>query len=261
MNSNITALNGLRILVTRPLPAGKELCFALDSAGGKSIYFPTIEFAPSENVELFQQQISQLDCYDSLVFISPQSVYASSQSIHKQWPVFPSRVKIAAVGPGTAKALQEAKLPVQIYPQHEWSSQGLLDMPAFKMISEAKIAIMSGADGREFLAEELSARKATVTNIIAYQRCVPRHNVGLYLELIESKNIDAIVCTSGEGLRNLKHLLHAAAQHLQEIVLVVISERMLVLAQEFGWKTILLAKNPSHSAIIEILKNSNLKKR
>lgn len=241
-------------MVTRPLPAGPELCGAVEEAGGKSIYFPTITFAPPANTALFQQQISHLNLFDWIIFISPQSVYASSATIHDHWSIFPSLVQIAAMGPGTAKALQEANLPVHVYPNAEWSSQGLLELQAFKDIANKKVAIVCGEGGQDYLPDELTALGAHVTMMRAYERCIPQVDVSHYLEWVKTKKIDAIVCTSGDGLRNLQHLLEPAGEQLKNITLVVISKRMQEIAQELGWKNILLAKNPSHDAIIDKLK-------
>jgi uroporphyrinogen-III synthase len=245
--------HALSVMVTRPQPAGDALCQEIIAAGGHAIYFPTLAFAPPLNPELLPQQLAEIDQYDWLIFISPQAVYASQAALHASWSVFPASVKIAAVGAGTAAALQAANLPVTVYPQTEWSSDGLLDLPDFTSLAGKKVALFRGEGGRECLAENLTARLAVVTPIIVYRRVLPDVVVTDCLALLQTHKIDVVVCTSGEGLRNLKTLLHAAWPELQSIAVIVISERMRVLAEILGFHKIFLAKNPGHGAIMEVL--------
>jgi uroporphyrinogen-III synthase len=152
--------HALNVMVTRPLPAGATLCQEIVAAGGHAICFPTIEFGQPFHPELLPQQFAELDQYDWLIFISPQAVYASQAAIHASWPIFPAELKIAAVGKGTAIALQAANLPVAVYPHTEWSSDGLLDLPEFQALAGKKIALFRGEGGREWLSENLTTRGA-----------------------------------------------------------------------------------------------------
>jgi uncharacterized protein HemX/uroporphyrinogen-III synthase len=253
--------HALNVMVTRPPPAGAALCQEIVAAGGHAIYFPTLAFLPPVHPELLPQQLAELDQYDWLIFISPQAVYASQAAIHASWPVFPAEVKIAAVGRGTAVALQSANLPVTVYPHTQWSSDGLLDLPEFQALTGKKIALFRGEGGREWLAENLTARGASLAPIIVYQRALPDVVVTDYVALVQTHKIDLVVCTSSEGLQNLKTLLQAAWLELQTIAVIVISERMRIFAAELGFHKIFLAKNPSHGAIMEVLTQLSLARR
>jgi uroporphyrinogen-III synthase len=243
-------LQGMTVLVTRPPPAGQILCEAINKMCGTALYFPTLFFAPPENSLLLQYQIAKLDQYDWLIFISPQAVYASSEMIKAQWPSLPLR--IAAVGAGTAAALMSVELPVSIHPKTQWNSEGLAALPQFQQVQNKKIALFCGADGRTWLATELRARGALVTNFLVYQRCMPPV-AQKEINLLQEANINVTVCTSVAGMRNLKKLLPAIWPKLSMLPLIVISDRMQHYAEELGFKKILLAKNASHGAIIEAL--------
>jgi uncharacterized protein HemX/uroporphyrinogen-III synthase len=243
----------LQVMVTRPLPAGAVLCEMIDAAGDHAIYFPTLTFVKPTDSAVVEQQIRALDQYDWLIFISPQAVYASQDSIHAHWPELPKHVKIAAVGAGTAAALHSAQLTVSAFPSTEWNSEGLLALPEFQTVAGKKIALISGAGGREYLAENLVARDAEVISIAVYQRALPDVVTTDYVNLLQVQKIDVVVCTSGEGLRNLKTLLQAAWLDLQNVLLVVISAKMQTLARTLGFHKIFLAKNAGHSAIMDAL--------
>lgn len=240
------------VLVTRPKPDGEILCEKIREAGWRAIYLPTIDIRPPSNVTILKQQIAALDQFDWLIFISPQAVYQSADAIHAVWKHFPSQVRVAAVGPGTAQALQKHHLPLNIYPSSDWRSEGILHLPHFQQMNSKKIALIKGAGGRELLAEELSARGARVTSIIVYQRCLPQIVIEDYISLLPE--IDIIVCTSNEIMKNLKILFQEKGwDELSSIPLAVVSERMVHYANKLGFKKIILAKNASHDAIISIL--------
>lgn len=246
-------LDGLRVIVTRPSPAGELLCQAIKKSGGKAIHFPTIDIVPLFDSPFLAQQLAKIDRQDWLIFISPQSVYTSSAAIKSYWSAFPAHVKIAAVGAGTAHALEVAGLPVDIYPEEQWSSEGLLNLSVFQTLTGKKIMLFRGEGGREWLAESLTVRGALVSHAISYRRCLPDVDVSEYLNLMQQNEIDVITTASGEGLRNLKVLLASGWSYLQNIPIVVISQHMVELAENLGFKKILLAKNASHVAVMEIL--------
>lgn len=248
-------LNGLTVMVTRPKPQGGILCEQIRAAGGRAIDFPTIEIQPPEDLAAFTRGIASLDQYDWVVFVSPQAVYQSIQTIQQYWPTFPAVVKVAALGGGTAEALSQANLPVDAYPADDWRSEGLLDDVSFQKLAGKKIALISGDSGREFLAQTLAVRGAHLTNMIAYRRSLPQVDVSEYIHLLQTHGVDIILCTSGEILHNLKVLLEAAWTDLSRVPVVVVSERMQMLARQLEFEKVLLAKNASHQAMMVILKD------
>lgn len=246
------------ILITRPAPAGPVLCSLIEAQGAHAIHFPTIQFAPPPDQEALNQSIAMLDQHHWLIFISPQAVYAASPLIRKAWPVLPAHVKIAAVGAGTAQALAQAGYTVACYPTQEWSSEGLLDLPEFRSLTGKKIAIIRGAGGRELLANTLVERGAAVTHMIAYQRVLPDRVKNLPWHDSNQKTIHAIVCTSFEAVQNLKKLFAEEAwSTIQQTPLIVVSERIKMLAHNLDFQTIWVARNASHEAILEALEGLN----
>lgn len=247
-------LQSLRVLVMRPKPQGAILCEKIQAAGGNPVYLPTIEIAPPDDSGAFLEHIKTLDEYEWLIFISPQAVMQSAAIIHAHWPHFLEKIKIAAVGLGTATALRDAKLPVSIFPSEEWNSEGILDLAEFKQISGKKIAIICGQGGRELLADTLVARGALVTLLIAYQRKLPEININEYTHLFHTAAIDIIVCTSNESLQNLLTLAgEKSLADLQVIPILVASGRIAANAKALGFDRIILAKNASNDCILDAL--------
>lgn len=248
-------LENICIMVTRPKPQGEELCARIRACHGNAIYFPVIDIVPPSDPSVLEQQIIEMKNYDWLIFISPQAVLRSAGLIQTHWSRFPVSVNVAAIGAGTAQALNEARIPVMCYPKGDWSSDGLLRMQEFRVVSGKRIAIVCGGEGRGQLEDDLVSRGAEVTHFIAYRRSLPDHiDVAPYLDLLRDRKIDAIVCTSGEGLRNLVRLLGETARpFLQHTPLIVVSRRLVDLAGELNFNQVYLAENASHIAVMKML--------
>lgn len=242
-------LNGMRVLVTRPDPGGAELCVQIMAEGGEAIHCPTIAFSSSPNPMQFQEAIVACGAQDWLIFVSPQAVRASIPHIRQTWPHFSQGLQLAAVGAGTARALFDAGFEA-IRPPQNWDSEGLLGMPEFHRVAGMKIMIVRGEGGREILEKVLAERGAIVTSMVAYQRALPMMDVSSYEMLIKQHQIDAIVCTSFEGISNLLKLFPSVTKEIKAIPLVVVSERIKMLAQDLGFQPIWLAANASHDAIL-----------
>lgn len=236
--------SAITVLVTRPEPKGKALCEFLEMQGYKTVYFPTIKIIPIE----FEYN----EIFDWLIFISPQAVY------HGIKFKFPPETQIAAIGRATAEALTEVFHPVTVFPESDWSSEGLLKLEEFQQCEGKKIGIVKGEGGRDWLASALTQRGAWVKEINVYQRALPEINAKPFLELVRQKALDVIICTSNEGLENLKKLLEFAWSELKLIPLIVISQRMKLRADELGFNTSMVAKNPSQEAILQTLEKVKL---
>jgi uroporphyrinogen-III synthase len=239
------SLHGLTVMVTRPKPQGEDLCDIIREQHGAAIYFPTIEIIPSR---ICDENFAKLDQYDMVIFVSLQSVYQTAKKIQTLWPIFPAHTQVLAIGESTADALKNANLPILDYPKNEWNSEALLGLPILGHVQGKKIAIIRGETGRELIENTLIARGALVDNVIAYRRVMPKIDVQSYQNLVMTQQIDIIICTSNEILQNLTTLLD-----VQQVPLMVISERMLGFAKELGFKHLFLAKNASHDAMISEL--------
>jgi uroporphyrinogen-III synthase/uncharacterized protein HemX len=241
------------ILITRPEPAGAILCDKIKAAGYQAVLFPTIAFLPPDRPEALQKIITGLDQFDWLIFISPQAVYSTSALLQQHWSSWPAQLRIAAVGAGTANALTEENFNDVVHPAEQWNSEGLLALPELQNLAGKKVVVVRGEDGRELLADTLTERGAQVTPLIAYRRVLPKSSARNILTMLGSKIIDAVVCTSADGLQNLMILLAAERQIVTAVPLIVISRRMQDLAEELGFRQIILARNASHDAIMAVI--------
>jgi len=236
MSENYMA--GRTVLVTRPKPDGTKLCEAIRSVGGSVIYFPTLDIIPT------QQFISGE--YDWLIFISPQAVRASRDYIKLN-----HTPRYAAIGPGTAQVLGLSNV---IFPEKNPSASALLKMPALQAVQGQRIGIVQGAGGLRELSDTLTARGAQVTQIIAYHRCCSHPpNVNEVKKLLAEKKMDAMIITSSDSLNHFFQLIGSDID-IQYLTLITVSERLVKLASEKGFRSILLAENAGIHAMMMTLK-------
>jgi len=250
----------MNIVVTRPEPQGLVLCDLIKDHGGQAFFFPTIAFTAAPDQIAFKLAITKLHEQDWVIFISPQAVYASIKEINKIYSTWPEQVKIAAIGKGTALAVNNAGLPVALQPEENWHSEGFLQQEVMQIVKDQRIAIIRGVGGRELIDKTLYERGAKVTSILAYERVLPSFD-SVIMQQIVATDIHAIVTTSFEGVTNLKKLFGEIHwEFLKKTPLLVMSERIKLLAEDLGFQTIWVTPQASNEAIVATLISHSVKR-
>lgn len=244
------ALFGLEVVITRPRLQSDLLKQLILSEDGLPVIFPTLEIHSSNHSQMVNE-LQNIHQYDIVIFTSKNAVY----SIGSLFPLDYSG-KIAAMGPGTAKALSQYKIPVSALPIQQFNSEHLLALPLFKKISNKNILIFKGQGGRTYLQDQLKKRKAQVTEVYVYERKCPNISVAM-LERITQLENPIVISTSCESLQNFVNIMisHLKANWLFQTPIVIISERMRQFALEIGFQDNLLhlADNATEQAILECL--------
>lgn len=229
------SLRGLRVVVTRPEGQGESLCRAIEAAGGQAINFPVLAIMdPLDNGPLLDI-IDRLEQFDLAIFISPNAVQKAMNLIQARAGL-PASLQLATVGRGSARELKRiiGREP-DIFPKENYNSEGLLAEPALQDMHGKRVVIFRGDGGRELLAEELTRRGAAVEYAEAYRRSQPNADIQPLLQAWARDEIDIIVITSGQGLRNLFDMVGKLGQQwLQRTPLLVINERLEEIARQLG---------------------------
>src|SRR5713101_383752 len=99
-------LSGRGIVITRPREHALALAERIRAAGGNPVLFPTIEIMPAENPGAVANLIARLDEFQLAIFVSPTAAMRGCGMVgaNRAWP---SGLRVAAVGAGTAQALGE----------------------------------------------------------------------------------------------------------------------------------------------------------
>ncbi|MEJ2509907.1 MAG: uroporphyrinogen-III synthase [Gammaproteobacteria bacterium] len=249
-------LDNLSIMVTRPEHQAAHLCELIEREGGRPLLFPVLEILEPEDSGALVDIVDRLDEFDIAVFISPNAVNKAMNLI-KSRRELPATLKIAAVGKSSAKELRNylGRDP-DIFPKRKFNSEALLAMDELQDIGGRRVVIFRGDGGREYLGDTLRGRGAEVVYANAYRRGRPKADVGKLQRAWAHDGIDVITVTSGDGLRNLFDMVGKLAQHwLRKTQLVVVSERLVPLARELGFKhDPVVAEEASDEALIAAIK-------
>jgi uroporphyrinogen-III synthase/uroporphyrinogen III methyltransferase/synthase len=221
-------LTGKRVLVTRAALQAGKLSGALREFGATPVEVPVIEIQPAEDFAPLEKAIRQLSSYDWLIFTSANAVSilgfnASLEgfSIHNS-----PNLKIAAVGPATAAAVENAGLKVSLVPEdyvaeslvdallkrHEVSGhdlrraehaqkEGGASAPAGRLTGQ-RILIARAAVARDVIPDALRAAGALVDVVDAYRNVMPAIAPQLLRAALE-QGIDAATFTSSSSVTHL----------------------------------------------------------
>ncbi len=251
-------MQALNILVTRPAHQAEPLMRALQQAGYHAHLLPALEIIPLVDQTALQQLIARLEQYDYIIFTSANAVNHSASVLYQSGSVFPEHIKIIAIGNGTQRSLQQQRIRVDIMPAQA-NSEGLLDLAEMQQVKNKKIAIIKGEGGRELLANGLTARGATISEIAVYQRRQPNTDAAAITQTCLNWQIDVVIITSTDSLRNFYKMLDAHGKAwLQQVILLLISDRIVATVKELGLQSrIIIAENTSETAIINALARGN----
>jgi uroporphyrinogen-III synthase len=237
---NRKPLAGKGIVVTRPAHQAQALARLIKHCGGRPILFPAIEIRDVEDLGPFTRLVDRLDEYDFAIFISPNSVERAMSLISARRKL-PPRLQVAAIGGGSVRALERHGVTGVIAPQGRYDSEGLLELPAFAVVSFKRVVIFRGTGGREQLGDALRERGALVDYAECYRRVRPDPDTAPLLRAWTRNELDAVTVTSSEGLCNLFEMIvepHRA--HLLRMPLFVPHPRIAAAAHAMGVQKVIV---------------------
>ena len=225
-------LAGRTVLVTRPQHQAAALVQAIRAAGGTAFEFPAlaIEAVPADSLGA---SLAHLADADIAIFISPNAAQFGMAAIRAADRLTPSTV-VFAVGPGTARVLQEQGLSKVITPSGQ-DSEALLALPQLQDVGGKRVVIVRGVGGRPLLSDTLIARGANVRFMECYRRVCPQADATPLLVRWQSGGIDAVTINSAETLHNLAALIgDEGAPLLASTPLFAPHEKIAEAARRFG---------------------------
>lgn len=243
-DNSAPSLKGCKILVTRPLRQSAGLLELIEQHGGETIKFPVIEITAID-VDHWKEWHPQLTNW--LVFVSRNAVEAFMLGYPQR---LPATIKLAAAGEGTAQAMRENGLNVDLQPELSNGSEGLLQLPEWQQMVQQQVVIVRGEGGRELMAETLRSRGASISYLEVYRRQLPKVSAELKQQACSA---NWLMATSANGVTNLLSLLSESCPQIRQKPLLVVSERIKDFAIEQGFKQVHVSLNASDGAIIQRL--------
>lgn len=196
------SLLGKRILVTRTREQASDLVKGLEERWAQCIECPTIAVGPPESWTSLDKALTDLSTFDWVVFSSTNAVRFFFERLWEKGmdPRALGKVRLAAVGTGTAKALEDMHLRVDLIPE-DFRAEGLLEAFRQEGVAGRRILIPRGQQAREVLPEGLEAMGAEVMIAPTYRTYAP----DLLPEVLQSLNeapLNVITFTSSSTVRN-----------------------------------------------------------
>ncbi len=166
-------LIGWRILTTRASKQSGGLTKPLRDLGADVTEVPTIEIKPPSSFETLDSGLKKIADYDWLILTSVNGVEAMVARLKKlKIPVSKLKhLQIAAIGPATAKAIEDQGLKVAVTPE-KYVAEAVVE--ALRGKTEGKRVLLARAKvARDVLPIELRKAGAKVDIAEAYETKIP----------------------------------------------------------------------------------------
>jgi uroporphyrinogen-III synthase len=189
-------LRGIGVLVTRPELQATPLCRLLENAGAVTLRLPAIDIKPVGTRRELAAQVAPLENFDVIIFTSANAVRFGAPYLDQK-----RDLTLAAVGPATARALNQAGYRVALQPRDSFDTEGLLSHPRLEHAAGQRILMITGRDGRQLLQQELTRRGASVVCAEVYERVAANLSAAVLTALQErfaAGEVQVITATSLE---------------------------------------------------------------
>jgi uroporphyrinogen-III synthase len=158
-------LQGVGVLVTRPEQQAMPLCRLLESLGAITVRLPAVDIKSVGNPHELRHRLGALEAFDLIIFTSTNAVRFGAALLDQK-----RELTLAAIGPATARALNQAGYRVAVTPAGGFDSEKLLAHPMLARVSGRRVLLVKGMHGREILREQLTLRGAQVIVADVYKR-------------------------------------------------------------------------------------------
>lgn len=210
-----------RVLVLRAAKQSSALAELLTAAGYEPIEVPAIELTAPATFAPLDAALAALSSFDWLLFTSANAVRVFAE--RRQSASLPGSLRIAAIGPSTAEAVNRAGFRVDLVPGRamaESFAEALLPHALNSDGRPARFLLIRAESARDHLPETLRAAGAEVTIAPAYRTVVAESSIPKVREFFadESRWPDAIAFTSASTVHNLIALLESAGTALPQAI-------------------------------------------
>lgn len=243
------------LIVTRPRPQCAAWLARLAALGVDAVALPLIEILPATDAGPARAAWAALAAVDLAVFVSPNAVEQFfAQSAGAAWP---THTLAACVGPGSAHALAAHGVPGALIVQPAAEAASLDSEHLWQQLQPrrcwagARVLLLRGDGGREWLAERLLEAGAQVEAVTVYHRSGPRFDAAeqALLARVQERPQDHVwLFSSAEAVGHLRALgltgQRAIATHA----------RIAEAAAAAGFAPVVLAR-PAPEAVTQALKS------
>lgn len=249
-------LFGRKIVITRAREQASDFKAALEELGATCIEFPTISIAPPPSWAPLDSAVRSLAGYDWVIFTSVNGVRFFMQRLIEAG--LDARelkgIRLAAIGPKTAEALQALMLRPDLVPG-EYRAEAILEALSAENLKGKRFLMPRAMVAREILPEKLQERGAIVDVVPAYQTVLPESTLPEIAGMFADGRIDCITFTSSSTVTNFFSLMEKAdiSRQLEKVAIASIGPITAQTAEKFGLKTSIMPSDYTIQALTECI--------
>ncbi|MBU6258166.1 MAG: fused uroporphyrinogen-III synthase HemD/membrane protein HemX [Burkholderiales bacterium] len=245
------------VIVTRPRDQAAAWLEGLQAQGWPARSLPLIEIGPPPDTEPLRQAWARLGGYALVMFVSANAVHGFFAAADEA-PIWPPALRAASTGPGTTAALRAAGLAdaALVEPAADaasFDSEALWRRLEGEEWTGRRVLVVRGDGGRDWLADRLRERGATVDFVAAYRRLAPRPDAAgqaLLAQALARPREAVWLLSSSEALGHLRNLAPQADWSAARAIAT--HARIAEAAREFGYGAVELAA-PTPGAVAAAL--------
>ncbi len=202
-------LRGKRIVVTRTRQQAGVLSERLRAMGADVYELPTIRIEEPTDKMTFGEMVQDVHQYDWLVFTSPNGVTAFFEMFFRVYRDAREigGIKIAAIGPATAKKVAEYRFAVDLQPT-EYVAEAVVK--AFQeevgSVENLRVLVARAEEAREVIPQELTRLGAIVDVVAVYRTVAETEDVTGGIARFRAEGADLITFTSSSTAENFMAL-------------------------------------------------------
>jgi uroporphyrinogen-III synthase len=238
------ALKGVRVLVGRARHQAGALSAELRKLGATVLEIPFIEIRKPRSFKPLDAALKSLEEYDWLILTSVNGVEAMWERLgklrltnHKL-----DRLRIAAIGPATKKAIEQRGTKVDVVPK-EYVAESVV-RSLWNRVMGKRVLLVRAKVARDVIPKELRKAGARVDVVEAYETVVPQSSRTRLRGALSNpqRRPHIVTFTSSSTVRNFVALLGSRAAGLDGIRLASIGPVTSATLRELGLRADIKAK-------------------
>jgi uroporphyrinogen III methyltransferase/synthase len=198
-------LHGRRVVVTRARAQTSGLAATLRGLGAEVVEMPAIRIEPRTQSDTVRAAIGSIGDYALVCLTSPNGVQLLFEALRaaKLDARALAGATVAAIGPGTARALAEHGVIADVVPER-FVAEALVEALGSVDVSGTRVLVARAAEARDVLPEALRERDAEVDVVALYETVREEPSA----EAVEAaQGADYVTFTSSSTVRNLTEAL------------------------------------------------------
>jgi uroporphyrinogen III methyltransferase/synthase len=198
-------LHGRSVVVTRARAQASGLAATLRELGAEAVELPAIRIEPRLETDAVREAASAIGEYSLVCLTSPNGVHLLFEALAAAGRDARALAgaTVAAIGPGTARALAEHGIAADVVPER-FVAEALVEALAAVEVDGQRVLVARAAEARDVLPEALRERGAQVDVLPLYETVREQPDEEA---IAAAQNADYVTFTSSSTVTNLTEAL------------------------------------------------------